>query len=128
MNRHYTLNILTLLFLALGFTGCFNAQAQSYSLYQECDEYYDSRGFYHKKCPVNEFDKKEAVKTYKRLLDDVQPGKGLEDNTTKKDKLASTIDTIIEDDTADEPNIDQEKSESKTPALREKPVLEFGRE
>ncbi len=129
--KHYTFSLLTLAVAAFGLHGCLNAQSpSSYSLYNNCNEYYDSRGFYHKECDENKFSKRKLKKAYKSLTDDVDPGTGVEDNTTKPSKLASTIDDIIEDTTPEDPTIKGEgkNSDTSTPAIPERPELEFGRE
>ncbi len=41
------------LFLAVGFTGCFNERGVSIRYYNDCEEYYDAQGYYHKKCDPN---------------------------------------------------------------------------
>lgn len=37
----------------VGFTGCFNERGVSLRYYNDCEEYYDSQGYYHKKCDDN---------------------------------------------------------------------------
>jgi len=128
--KHYTIYLLTLALIAFIFQGCLNAQAPSYSLYENCNEYYDSRGFYHKDCKENKLDKRKLRKSLKLLRSEVDPGDGEEQNSTKADKLASTIDDIIEDTSPEDPTLKGEngKSEAVTPAITERPELEFGRE
>ncbi|HEX5711328.1 MAG TPA: hypothetical protein VFX68_08270 [Sulfuricurvum sp.] len=41
------------LFALIGFTGCFNERGVSLRYYNDCEEYYDSQGYYHKKCDDN---------------------------------------------------------------------------
>ena len=127
--KHYTLYLLTLLITAFILQGCLNAQSPSYNLYTNCNEYYDSRGFYHKDCDKNRLDKRKLRKSIKIITAEVDPGDGLEDNNTKQGKLASTIDDIIEDTSPEDPTLKNENGEvSSTPAIKERPELEFGRE
>lgn len=37
----------------VGFTGCFNERGVSLRYYNDCEEYYDSQGYYHRKCDDN---------------------------------------------------------------------------
>ena len=37
----------------IGFSGCFNERGVSLRYYNDCEEYYDAQGYYHKKCPDN---------------------------------------------------------------------------
>lgn len=48
-------NTLILVIISLLFTGCLyvNDRGVSTQLYNECKEYYDSMGVYHKKCDEN---------------------------------------------------------------------------
>lgn len=126
--KHYTIYLLTLLLAAFIFEGCLNAQASSYSLYENCNEYYDSRGFYHKDCKKNKLDKRKLKKSLKTLTAEVDPGDG--DDNSSKSKLASTIDDIIGDTSPEDPTLkgDNGKSDAVTPAITERPELEFGRE
>ena len=128
--KHYTLYLLTLILTAFIFQGCLNAQAPSYNLYTNCNEYYDSRGFYHKDCEKNPLDKRKLRKSLKTIKAEIDPGDGEENNSTKQGKLASTIDDIIEDTTPEDPTLKGENgnSESGIPAITERPELEFGRE
>lgn len=127
--RYYTYNLLTLLLTAYIFQGCLNAQAPSYSLYEDCNEYYDSRGFYHNDCKENKLDRRKLKKGLKILTAEVDPGDGEEQNSSRPNKFASTIDDIIED-SSDDPTLkgDTGGSNSSTPAIVERPELEFGRE
>jgi len=128
--RHYTFYLLTLLLTAVIFQGCLNAQAPAYNLYTNCNEYYDSRGFYHKECDNNVLDKRKLKKSLKLLKSEVDPGEGEDQNSTKAGKLASTIDDIIEDTSPEDPTLKgpNGNSDTTTPAIPERPALEFGRE
>lgn len=128
--KHYTLYLLTLLLTAFIFQGCLNAQGPSYNLYSSCNEYYDSRGFYHKECDKNKLDRRKLRKSLKIIKAEIDPGDGIENNNSKLGKLASTIDDIIDDTTPEDPTLKGENgnSESSTPAIKERPKLEFGRE
>lgn len=58
--------IFLLAFLALMLSGCVNKRGISAKYYNDCSEYYDSQGYYHKDCEKNliEFeDVKNAFKT-----------------------------------------------------------------
>ena len=57
--KHYTFSLLTRLVTAFILHSYFNAQAQPYSMYENCNEYYDSHGFYHKTYDDNKFDKRK---------------------------------------------------------------------
>lgn len=58
--------IFLLAFLAFMLSGCVNKRGISAKYYNDCSEYYDSKGYYHKDCDENllEFkDVKDAFKT-----------------------------------------------------------------
>ena len=61
-------NIIFLIISIIVFTGCMNKRGISTTYYNDCREYYDARGYYHKDCDENliEFaDVKEGtVKAY----------------------------------------------------------------
>ena len=61
-------NIIFLIISIIVFTGCINKRGISATYYNDCREYYDARGYYHKDCDENliEFaDVKEgAVEAY----------------------------------------------------------------
>lgn len=62
-NRMKTLSLL--FFAMILFGGCFNERGISLRYYNECEEYYDVQGYYHKKCDpnlVDYVDIKEALK------------------------------------------------------------------
>lgn len=46
-------NIIFLVISLSAFTGCLNERGISAKYYNECREYYDARGYYHKKCDDN---------------------------------------------------------------------------
>lgn len=54
MKRHYLLILLSIVF-----TGCFNERGISMRYYNDCEEYYDAQGYYHKKCDKNLVDYKD---------------------------------------------------------------------
>ena len=129
--KHYTFTLLTLLVSTFLFSGCLDAKTPQYSLYDDCNEYYDSQGNYFRTCKNEKFDLKKAKKAYKMLTGEIEPGTGPEEeNTTKPSKLASTIDDIIEDKSPEDPTSkeNQKDKDSETPAIPERPALEFGRE
>lgn len=41
------------LILLIGFTGCMNERGISLRYYNDCKEYYDLQGYYHKDCDKN---------------------------------------------------------------------------
>ncbi len=52
-----------LLFLVmLLFTGCVNERGVSLRYYNDCEEYYDAQGYYHKKCDENLVDYSDVKK------------------------------------------------------------------
>ncbi|MCK9372851.1 MAG: hypothetical protein M0P91_06610 [Sulfuricurvum sp.] len=56
--------LLTLLPIFL--SGCFNDRGVSLRYYNNCEEYYDIQGYYHKKCDKNLVD-------YKEIKESIQP-------------------------------------------------------
>jgi len=46
-------NIIFLIMTLLVFSGCLNKRGISSTYYNDCREYYDVRGYYHKKCDEN---------------------------------------------------------------------------
>ena len=42
-----------LLLIPILFAGCFNERGVSLRYYNDCEEYYDMQGYYHKKCDPN---------------------------------------------------------------------------
>lgn len=46
--------------------GCFNERGVSLKYYNDCEEYYDMQGYYHKQCDKNLLD-------YKEVIEAVQP-------------------------------------------------------
>jgi len=58
-------NIIFLIITLIFFSGCLNKRGISSTYYNDCAEYYDARGYYHKTCDENlvEFeDVKEGTK------------------------------------------------------------------
>lgn len=127
--RHYTQTFLLLLVAITMLTGCLSANSKEYHLYTDCDEYYDSRGFYHKTCDKNSFNRKEALRTYTYALETIEPGKG-EDNTTQETPNTNStplIDTIDDEEESASKESEDETSK-KVRALSENVNLEFGKE
>ena len=63
----------TLLFLLpIFFAGCFNERGISLRYYNDCEEYYDVQGYYHKRCDKNLADyseiKSEITSDVKSIL------------------------------------------------------------
>ena len=46
-------NIIFLIITLILFSGCLNKRGISGSYYNDCREYYDARGYYHKNCDEN---------------------------------------------------------------------------
>lgn len=61
MKKHY---LFLLVPIVLG--GCFNERGVSLKYYNDCEEYYDMQGYYHKQCDKNLLD-------YKEVIEAVQP-------------------------------------------------------
>lgn len=53
---------LLLLLAVLLFSGCFNERGMSLRYYNDCEEYYDAQGYYHKKCDENVMDYSDVKK------------------------------------------------------------------
>ena len=62
--------LLLLFLLAVVFSGCVGKRGISAKYYNDCDEYYDLQGYYHKKCDdegmVTYKEMKETLKTKKK--------------------------------------------------------------
>jgi hypothetical protein len=48
-------------------SGCFNERGVSMRYYNDCEEYYDAQGYYHKKCDTNTVDYSEIRGSYQNL-------------------------------------------------------------
>jgi len=55
--------IIYLIFL-IAFTGCMNERGISLRYYNDCEEYYDLQGYYHKVCDKNIVDYKDFKGTF----------------------------------------------------------------
>ncbi len=64
------MKILLLLYISIFFTGClyFGDRGVSTHLYNDCKEYYDLCGNYHKDCPDNIIDYSEIKKLKRDIL------------------------------------------------------------
>lgn len=71
-NRAMKKTSLLLLFPIL-FAGCFNERGVSLRYYNECEEYYDLQGYYHKKCDQNLVDYSDIKEALQTVED---PGRG----------------------------------------------------
>ena len=60
------------LLLPIFFAGCFNERGVSLRYYNDCEEYYDAQGYYHKQCDKNMFDYSDIGKA----LESADPSKG----------------------------------------------------
>lgn len=58
MMKHILFGLMALTF----FSGCFNERGVSLRYYNDCEEYYDAQGYYHKKCDKNMVDYSEVKK------------------------------------------------------------------
>lgn len=65
----------TLLWLTalLFFSGCFNERGVSLRYYNNCEEYYDAQGYYHKKCDDNIIDYSDVKKVFTSSDTEVSP-------------------------------------------------------
>lgn len=61
MKKHYLF-----LLVPIVLSGCFNERGVSLKYYNDCEEYYDMQGYYHKQCDKNLLD-------YKEVIEAVQP-------------------------------------------------------
>ena len=61
MKKYYLIVLLPVLF-----SGCFNERGVSLKYYNDCEEYYDMQGYYHKQCDKNLVD-------YKEIINAIQP-------------------------------------------------------
>ena len=61
MKKHYLLVLFPMLL-----SGCFNDRGVSLKYYNNCEEYYDIQGYYHKQCDKNLVD-------YKEIINAIQP-------------------------------------------------------
>ncbi len=57
MRKHYLL-----LLIPIMFAGCFNDRGISLRYYNDCEEYYDAQGYYHKQCDKNIIDYSDITK------------------------------------------------------------------
>ncbi|MDF1882244.1 hypothetical protein JHD50_13195 [Sulfurimonas sp. MAG313] len=66
-------NIIFIIIALIFFSGCLNKRGISSTYYNDCREYYDARGYYHKKCDENIVDysdmAKGAGKAYDATID-----------------------------------------------------------
>jgi len=58
---------LSLILMPILLTGCFNDRGVSLHYYNNCEEYYDMQGYYHKKCDKNLADYKDFKETIQPL-------------------------------------------------------------
>ncbi|MDD2837434.1 MAG: hypothetical protein AB7U44_02060 [Sulfuricurvum sp.] len=65
-----------ILFALIGLSGCFNDRGISLRYYNDCEEYYDAQGYYHKKCDKNLVD-------YKEITDALQPAQNPEKGSVR---------------------------------------------
>ena len=59
--------------IALLFSGCVNKRGISATYYNDCREYYDMHGYYHKKCDKNLVEFKEVEEGIKKALREERP-------------------------------------------------------
>ena len=51
--------------LAFLFSGCVNRRGVSAKYYNDCNEYYDSKGYYHKDCDENIIEYEDVKKVFR---------------------------------------------------------------
>jgi predicted GNAT superfamily acetyltransferase len=56
----------SLVFILVMLSGCINRRGVSATYYNDCHEYYDARGYYHKTCDKNIVDYKDVEKVFKK--------------------------------------------------------------
>ena len=68
------MKILLILVISILFTGCiyFNDRGISNEYYNECHEYYDSMGIYHKSCDKNLIEYKDMNNGVKKVYEDIK--------------------------------------------------------
>jgi len=68
---HNRMNLALILIIPLFFTGCiyFNDRGVSNEYYNECHEYYDSMGIYHKNCDKNLIEYKDVSDGVKKVYE-----------------------------------------------------------
>ncbi len=64
---------LILLLALIGFSGCFNERGVSLHYYNDCEEYYDSQGYYHNKCNNNLVDYSDVKKVFSPAESSIAP-------------------------------------------------------
>jgi hypothetical protein len=64
MIKQIFMGLITLTF----FSGCFNERGISMRYYNDCEEYYDVQGYYHKKCGDNIVDYSEIKNEIKKVI------------------------------------------------------------
>lgn len=69
--------MIRLFFLSCAFililTGCVNKRGVSAKYYNDCREYYDMHGYYHKKCDENLIEYDEVKESVKKALTEEEP-------------------------------------------------------
>ena len=68
--------ILSLLVYSVLFTGCVNKRGISAKYYNDCTEYYDSKGYYHKDCDENMLEFKDVKKVFEPQEEQTDEPKG----------------------------------------------------
>ena len=66
-------SLLALCALMLLLGGCVNKRGISATYYNDCREYYDMHGYYHKKCDENLIEYQEVKETVKEALHEEDP-------------------------------------------------------
>ena len=64
-------NMIKILLIAIAIllSACVNKRGISATYYNDCKEYYDFQGYYHKKCDENIVDYKEVKETGGKIID-----------------------------------------------------------
>ena len=65
-------SIIFLIMSVIVFSGCVNKRGISSKYYNDCREYYDARGYYHKTCDENMVEFKDVKEGSKELYNDAK--------------------------------------------------------
>jgi predicted GNAT superfamily acetyltransferase len=65
--------IFSLTIYALLLSGCVNRRGVSAKYYNDCHEYYDSKGYYHKECDENMIEFEDVKKVFRSQPENTHP-------------------------------------------------------
>lgn len=91
----YIINLLLVLQI---FTGCINERGFSYSYYEDCTEYYDAMGVYHKKCGENIVDYKDIRDGAKTIAGGLKTGLAFIAGSVSSELMKYFVDEIPENE------------------------------